>query len=144
VVDTREKDANVAEETSSGITVTERAAQEVKTVIEDQGEPNAMLRVYVAGGGCSGLQYGMALETEPMEGDQIFEVQGVRLVIDQQSFPYLNGAVVDYVEGLMGAGFKIDNPNAASSCGCGSSFSTEDSGGAAASGCGTCPSAGGH
>lgn len=120
----------------TGVVITERAAQEIKNVIEDQGEPNAMLRIYVAGGGCSGLQYGMALETEPMEGDRVFEQSGVKVVIDQQSFPYLAGANVDYVEGLMGAGFKIDNPNAASSCGCGSSFSTEDSGGA--SGCGGC------
>lgn len=122
-----------------GLTVTDRAAQEVKAVLTDQGEPNAMLRIYVAGGGCSGLQYGMALETEPMEGDQVFEQNGVRIIIDQQSFPYLNGAHVDYLEGLMGAGFKIDNPNAKSSCGCGSSFSTEESGGAA-SGCGSCSS----
>lgn len=122
-----------------GLTVTDRAAQEVKAVLTDQGEPDAMLRVYVAGGGCSGLQYGMALETEPMEGDRVFEQKGVRIIIDQQSFPHLMGANVDYLEGLMGAGFKIDNPNAKSSCGCGSSFSTEESGGAAAaSGCGSC------
>jgi len=118
----------------SGVTVSDAAAQEVKNVLTDQGEPDAMLRVYVAGGGCSGLQYGMALETEQMEGDQVFEVNGVRLVIDQQSFPYLNGCHVDYVEGLMGAGFKIDNPNATACCGCGSSFSTEDSPGASGGG----------
>jgi iron-sulfur cluster assembly protein len=120
-----------------GISVTDRAAEEVKAVLTDQGEPDAMLRIYVAGGGCSGLQYGMALETEPMEGDRIFEEKGVRIVIDQQSYPYLIGANVDYLEGLMGAGFKIDNPNAKSSCGCGSSFSTDESGGAT-SGCGSC------
>jgi iron-sulfur cluster assembly protein len=117
-----------------GVTVTDAAAQEVKNVLADQGEPDAMLRVYVAGGGCSGLQYGMALETEQMEGDQVFSVNGVRIVIDQQSFPYLDGCHVDYVEGLMGAGFKIDNPNATASCGCGSSFSTEEGGGG---GCGS-------
>jgi iron-sulfur cluster assembly protein len=113
-----------------GISVTDRAAEEVKAVLTDQGEPDAMLRIYVAGGG-------MALETEPMEGDRIFEEKGVRIVIDQQSYPYLIGANVDYLEGLMGAGFKIDNPNAKSSCGCGSSFSTDESGGAT-SGCGSC------
>lgn len=118
------------------VTITERAAQEVKAVIEDQGDPNAMLRIYVAGGGCSGLQYGMALETDPIEGDHIFSAGDVRVVIDQQSFPYLKGATVDYVEGLMGAGFKIDNPNAKSCCGCGSSFSTEEGGGSG--GCGPC------
>lgn len=118
-----------------GVTVTDRAAGEIKAVLTDQGEPDAMLRIYVAGGGCSGLQYGMALETEPMEGDRVFEQNGVRIIIDQQSYPYLVGANVDYLEGLMGAGFKIDNPNATASCGCGSSFSTADSGGA---GCGSC------
>lgn len=121
-----------------GISVTDRAAEEVRAVLTDQGEPDAMLRIYVAGGGCSGLQYGMALETEPMEGDRVFEEKGVRIVIDQQSYPYLMGANVDYLEGLMGAGFKIENPNAKSSCGCGSSFSTDESGGAASSGCGSC------
>jgi iron-sulfur cluster assembly accessory protein len=125
----------------TGITVTDRAATEVRNVIEDQGEAEAMLRVYVAGGGCSGLQYGMALETEQMEGDTVIEQNGVKLVVDQQSFPYLRGAVVDYVEGIMGAGFKIENPNATASCGCGSSFSTEDSAAAPASGCGGCSSA---
>ena len=118
-----------------GVTVSDSAAQEVKNVLADQGEPDAMLRVYVAGGGCSGLQYGMALETEAMEGDQVFAVNGVRLVIDAQSLPYLDGCHVDYMEGLMGAGFKIDNPNATSSCGCGSSFGTEGSGGGG--GCGS-------
>lgn len=125
-----------------GISVSDRAAEEVRAVLTDQGEPDAMLRIYVAGGGCSGLQYGMALETEPMEGDRVFEQKGVRIVIDQQSYPYLMGANVDYLEGLMGAGFKIENPNAKSSCGCGSSFSTDESGGAAASGCGSCSSHG--
>lgn len=125
------------------ITLTERAADEVKAVLADQGDENAMLRIYVAGGGCSGLQYGMALETDPIEGDRIVEEHGVKLVIDQQSFPYLSGITVDYVEGLMGAGFKIDNPNATASCGCGQSFSTEE--GAEdippGAGCRTCPSA---
>jgi len=121
-----------------GVTVTDRAAEEVKNVLADQGESDAMLRIYVAGGGCSGLQYGMALETEPMEGDRIFEEKGIKLVIDQQSFPYLMGANVDYVEGLMGAGFKIDNPNAKASCGCGSSFSAEEGAGDVAPGCGGC------
>ncbi len=125
-----------------GVTVTDRAAEEVKNVLQDQGEADAMLRIYVAGGGCSGLQYGMALETEPMEGDRIFEHMGVKIVVDQQSFPYLQGASVDYVEGLMGAGFKIENPNAKASCGCGSSFSAEEGGGEAASGCGSCSSSG--
>jgi iron-sulfur cluster assembly protein len=133
VVDTLEK-------TAAAVTVTDRAAQEVKNVLADQGEPNAMLRIYVAGGGCSGLQYGMALETEEMEGDQVFETNGVRIIIDSQSAPYLIGANVDYLEGLMGAGFKIDNPNAKSTCGCGSSFSADGEGAAESSGggCGSC------
>lgn len=121
-----------------GVTVTDRAAQEVKNVLQDQGEPDAMLRIYVAGGGCSGLQYGMALETEPMEGDRVFEHHGVKIVIDPQSYPYLQGVHVDYVEGLMGAGFKIDNPNAAAACGCGSSFSPAEGAEDVAPGCGGC------
>lgn len=112
-----------------GVMVTDRAAEEVKSVLADQGEPDAMLRVYVAGGGCSGLQYGMALETERMEGDTVFDTNGVKIVIDQQSLPYLTGMTVDYVDGMMGAGFKIDNPNSKACCGCGSSFSVEEGGG---------------
>ena len=119
------------------ISLTEKAATEVKNLLESQGMQTAALRVFVAGGGCSGLQYGMAIADEVEEGDHEFQQHGVRVLVDPLSMNYLTGASVDYVEDMMGGGFKIDNPNAVHSCGCGSSFSTEDGEG----GCGSC---GGH
>ena len=94
------------------------------------------LRVFVSGGGCSGLQYGMAFEAAPRDFDLVVHQDGVRLFIDPTSMMYLSGATIDYVENLMGGGFKIENPNAASACGCGSSFKTTDSGGASDEECG--------
>ena len=82
------------------------------------------LRVFVSGGGCSGFQYGMALEDNIRETDIVTEQHGVKLVIDEISINYLDGATVDYVDEIMGSGFKIENPNAVSTCGCGSSFRT--------------------
>lgn len=129
------------------ITISDRAATEVKGLLERQEKPEARLRVFVAGGGCSGFQYGMTLEEEPMEGDQEFDVNGVGVIVDPRSAMYLEGAEIDFVDNLMGGGFKIDNPNAASSCGCGHSFTPkgEDTpeGAPATAGCGSCPSAGG-
>ncbi len=119
------------------ITLTDRAASELKELMEGQDRGNAALRVWVAGGGCSGLSYGMALDdNDPEEGDQIFEHAGIKVVIDALSLGYMEGASVDFVEDTMGGGFKIENPNATSSCGCGSSFKTEGSGGGCGSGCG--------
>ncbi len=98
---------------------------------------SAALRVWVAGGGCSGLQYGMAIDdAEPEAGDQIFEQEGVKIYVDEMSMQYMAGASVDFVEDPLGGGFKIENPNASSSCGCGSSFKTEDAAGASGGGCG--------
>jgi iron-sulfur cluster assembly protein len=109
-----------------------------------QEKSDAALRVWVAGGGCSGLSYGMALDDNPPEdGDQMFEQDGVKIMIDPMSLQYMEGATVDYVDDNLGGGFKIENPNAVSSCGCGSSFKTED-GQAAPSGgggCGSCSQA---
>ena len=85
------------------------------------------LRVFVSGGGCSGLQYGMAFEAAPRDFDTVIDQQGVKLFIDPTSLMYLSGATIDYVDSLMGAGFKIENPNAVAACGCGSSFKTKDS-----------------
>src|SRR5690349_14207514 len=99
------------------ITLSERAATEIRGLLEKQETPNALLRVFVAGGGCSGLQYGMSLEEEVMEGDHQLESNGVKVVVDPRSINYLDGAQIDYVESMMGGGFKIDNPNAKSSCG---------------------------
>ena len=133
------------------ITLSERAASEIKGLLEKQETPNAMLRVFVAGGGCSGLQYGMSLEEEVMEGDERFAVSDVQVIVDSRSLPYLEGAQIDFMESLMGGGFKIDNPNAKSSCGCGTSFTPADEEGAEAmagassgGGCGSCSSNSGY
>jgi iron-sulfur cluster assembly accessory protein len=121
------------------ITLTEKAATEIKGLFEQQGIENAALRVFVSGGGCSGLQYGMAIAEEVEEGDLEIEQHGVRILVDPLSVNYMTGASIDYVDDMMGGGFKIDNPNATKSCGCGSSFSTEDgeAGGGCGSGCGS-------
>src|SRR2546421_414960 len=123
------------EPTTGAITLTEKAATEIKNLFKSQGIENGALRVFVSGGGCSGLQYGMAIADEVEEGDVEFDQYGVRILVDPMSINYLTGASVDYVEDVMGGGFKIDNPNATRSCGCGSSFSTED--GESAGGCGS-------
>ncbi len=123
------------------ITLTDRAAAEIKGLLEKQGKADAMLRVFVAGGGCSGMQYGMAFEATPRAGDTVLEpYSGVKVVIDPMSAGYLLGANIDYVDSLMGGGFRIDNPQAVSSCGCGHSFRTKGSETAASSGggCGSC------
>jgi iron-sulfur cluster assembly protein len=129
------------------VTLTDRAASEVKGLLEKQEKPDAMLRVFVAGGGCSGFSYGMSLEEEPSEGDQTFDINGVKVIVDPRSATYVEGAEIDFVESMMGGGFKIDNPNAASSCGCGQSFTPKEGEGeaepaAAASGCGGCGNSG--
>ena len=109
------------------IVLTEKAAAELTALISDNGKDGALLRVWVQGGGCSGLQYGMALdENEPEEGDQVYADRGVRIVVDELSLRYMKGAVVDYVDDVLGGGFKIENPNATKGCGCGSSFSAGD------------------
>ena len=122
------------------ITLTNRAATELKDLMTSQDKGASSLRVWVAGGGCSGLSYGMALDDgAPEEGDSIYEQDGVRIVVDSLSLSYMEGSTVDFVDDSLGGGFKIENPNAVSSCGCGSSFQTEEGQGAA-SGCGGCSS----
>lgn len=120
------------------LTVTPAAVSKIRELIEQRNIPDHALRVFVAGGGCSGLSYGMAFESNIQEFDTLVENEGVKLVIDATSMMYLKGAVIDYVDSLMGGGFRIENPNAVSSCGCGSSFRTKDSGEAHAGGCSTC------
>lgn len=125
---------------TTGVTLTERAAEEIQTLLERQGKTEAALRVFVSGGGCSGLNYGMAIDDSIEDEDIVFNCYGVKVVVDPLSINYIRGASVDYVEDVMGGGFKIDNPNATRSCGCGSSFSTEDgesSGGGGSGGCGS-------
>ena len=106
------------------ITLTSTAAEAVQDLLAKRELSDLALRVFVSGGGCSGFQYGMALEDNIRDTDIVTEQHGVRLVIDEISINYLDGATVDYVDEVMGSGFKIENPNAVSTCGCGSSFKT--------------------
>jgi iron-sulfur cluster assembly protein len=118
------------------ISITPTAAAKVAELLEAEGNLELGLRIFVAGGGCSGLQYGMTLD-ETQDGDSIFEASGVRVLVDEMSAEYISGSEIDYVDSLMGAGFAVNNPNAVSSCGCGHSFKTAgDSGQARSCGCG--------
>jgi len=123
---------------ASAVTITDRAATELLDLKSSQNRPDSALRIWVAGGGCSGLQYGMALDDDRDAEDQEFTHNGVKIWIDSLSLGYMEGAVVDYVDDVLGGGFKIENPNATASCGCGSSFKTEgSSGGGCGGGCGS-------
>src|ERR1700761_2676937 len=101
---------------------TDAAARKVSDLILGEGNPNLMLRVFVQGGGCSGLKYGFEFDEVVQDGDTCVENQGAKLLVDPMSFQYLTGAEIDYREGLEGAQFVIRNPNATTTCGCGSSF----------------------
>lgn len=101
--------------------MTEKAAEKVKAAMSKQGKNDAALRIYVSGGGCSGFQYGLAID-EQADGDHVVEAHGVKLLVDEQSAQYLEGSEVDYVETVMGEGFRVNNPNATETCGCGHSF----------------------
>jgi iron-sulfur cluster assembly accessory protein len=107
------------------INVTEIAATKITDLLAEENKPDAGLRVFVQGGGCSGFQYGLMIDEGEgnQDADKVFEVNGVRLLVDPISLRYLNGAEVDFVDNNMGGGFTIKNPNAKSTCGCGSSFS---------------------
>ena len=108
------------------ITVTESAAGKIRELLSEEGKLESGLRVFVQGGGCSGFQYGLMIEESGQgAGDQVYESHGVKLFVDPISVRYLNGAEVDFVDTVTGGGFTIKNPNATSTCGCGSSFSTE-------------------
>jgi iron-sulfur cluster assembly protein len=107
------------------VSLTDRAVAKVKEIRDAQGEPGSALRIYVAGGGCSGFKYGMQLDI-PSETDEVFEFDGLKVAVDPMNLQYLTGCSVDYVDdALLGQGFKVENPNAVSSCGCGQSFKTE-------------------
>jgi iron-sulfur cluster assembly accessory protein len=110
---------------SQVVTITQKAAQKVAEFMKQEGKDNLFLRVYVSGGGCSGLSYGMGFEEKSDEDDNIIEENGVKVLIDSYSQRYLKGANIDYIESLMGAGFKINNPNVTKSCSCGHSFNTD-------------------
>lgn len=109
--------------TNDPVVFTEAAAAKVKALIEEEGNDNLKLRVYVTGGGCSGFQYGFKFDEALEDGDVSVERDGVMLLIDPMSMQYMEGAEIDYHEGLDGARFVIKNPNATTTCGCGSSFS---------------------
>lgn len=128
---------DVLEQTTT-INVTDAALSVVRKLLVEKNVPDYGLRVFVAGGGCSGLQYGMALEAEARPYDNVIENDGVKVFIDPTSMMYLANATIDYEDSIMGGGFKIDNPNAVSTCGCGTSFKTTGSAGAASGGCGSC------
>jgi iron-sulfur cluster insertion protein len=112
----------------SPIVFSDNATSKVRDLINEEGNPNLQLRVYVSGGGCSGFQYGFAFEESSASEDIVIENQGVRVLIDPVSLQYLHGAEVDFQDGLDGSRFIIKNPNAKSTCGCGSSFSTAENG----------------
>jgi iron-sulfur cluster insertion protein len=105
------------------ITITDSAARRIAALKAQEAAEGAFLRIAVSGGGCSGFQYGLSLDEDTNPDDVVFEHGGIRVVVDEVSLDLLNGAEVDFVEDLMGASFQIKNPNAASSCGCGNSFS---------------------
>ncbi len=109
------------------ITLTDKGAEKVREFLSTQQAvaATAGLRVGVRGGGCSGFQYALAFDEE-REGDSVFEDKGIRLLVDRPSLPYVKGSVIDFVDGLQGAGFKVDNPNVIAACGCGSSFRVAD------------------
>ena len=107
----------------SVIRITERAAAKISELVADEGNPLLKLRVYVTGGGCAGFQYGFSFEESVAEDDSVVRVGDAEVVIDALSYPYLAGSELDYSEGLEGARFQVRNPNASTTCGCGSSFS---------------------
>jgi iron-sulfur cluster insertion protein len=119
----RSKTMNTATDMAAPLIFSDSAAQKVRELIDEEGNNDLKLRVFVTGGGCSGFQYGFTFDEEINEDDATMEKNGVTLLIDAMSYQYLVGAEIDYQEGIEGAQFVIKNPNASSTCGCGSSFS---------------------
>jgi iron-sulfur cluster assembly protein len=118
------------------VTLTQPAADAVRNVMIKRNLQGFALRLFISGGGCSGYQYGLALDSNIRTEDMIIETDGIKLIIDEVSIKYLQGATVDYIEGMTSSGFKIINPNAASTCGCGQSFNSTD--GNSANSCAGC------
>ena len=114
---------NAATEMPAPLNFSDSAANKVKDLIAEEGNPDLKLRVFVTGGGCSGFQYGFTFDEVQNDDDTVMQKNGVTLLIDAMSMQYMMGAEIDYTEGLEGAQFVIKNPNAVSTCGCGSSFS---------------------
>jgi iron-sulfur cluster assembly protein len=111
------------------VVLSDAAASKLQELVTAEQNPNMGLRVYVYSGGCSGFRYGMMLEDQPSSEDVTVESQGIKVYVDRNSTQYLTGSEIDYLDTLMGAGFTVNNPNAVSACGCGSSFRTSDSAG---------------
>jgi len=103
------------------ISITDKAAEKVKAAMSKEGKLEAALRLYVSSGGCGGFQYGLTFD-EKKSDDKLIEAHGVKIIIDRESAMYLDGSEIDYVESVMGEGFKVSNPNATETCGCGHSF----------------------
>jgi iron-sulfur cluster assembly accessory protein len=127
--------APVVTETGQAITLSEVAIRKLQTLLIEKNISNHGLRVFVAGSGCSGVQYGMAFESEARDLDTVMDAHGLRVYVDPVSLEYLNGASIDYVEGPAGGGFRIENPNAVGGCSCGSSSRATDSGEASDASC---------
>jgi len=130
----------VQEHTSELVSLTPSAAEKIRALMAEETDVS-VLRVAIEGGGCSGFQYGLGFDHGAQEGDVTFDCEGVTVVVDPFSAPYLQGASIDFLDGLHESGFKIENPNATASCGCGHSFQVEDAeaeehGGGCGSGCG--------
>src|SRR6266545_7611923 len=119
----RSRDMNAVAEMPAPFVFTDSAANKVKQLIDEEGNAELKLRVFVTGGGCSGFQYGFTFDEVKNDDDTVLEKNGVVLLVDPMSYQYLAGSEIDYTEGLEGAQFVIKNPNATSTCGCGSSFS---------------------
>ncbi len=117
------------------VTVTDKAAEKAKAILSERGVEGGALRVFVAGGGCSGYQYGMSIARKAEEGDIAIQAEGITILIDEESAPLISGAEVDYVDDIMKSGFTIFNPNATKSCACGTSFQTADGSGSAKACC---------
>lgn len=108
--------------TSEQLILTDAAVERIKSLIAKEGRPEAGLRLYISGGGCAGMSYGMTIDDSVSNDDAVVKAKGVKVIVDKLSLIYLRGSKIDYVENLQSSGFQIDNPNAASSCGCGLSF----------------------
>ena len=121
----------MVQEQLQAVVLTQTAVDQLRQLIARQEEPDVALRVFVTPGGCSGYNYGMALDNIVQDGDVVLEQDGLKIVVDELSMNYITGAEVDYVDSLMGAGFTVLNPNAVSSCSCGHSFDTGDGSGSA-------------
>lgn len=109
--------------TTPVICLSEQASNKIRQLLADEADAKLCFRVFVTGGGCSGFQYGFTFDDAPEEDDTLLQEDGVRVLIDALSYPYLQGSTLDYQEGLAGAKFMVNNPTASSTCGCGSSFS---------------------